>query len=283
MRFDSSRRSLTPATTRGANGFPWAIVHGTEPKSGCPPATSGRCFKQYAADLAIDVRVGQALDRHQLRRHGGEQIRNIGDALAVGHQRQPQFHMTDLPHGTKSIAQPLAGGAAGGVIEIGGQQRQFPHGARRVAHQGAARGMIARNHQAARFGEAGMQREMRRHIVMKRTEAELPASFADAVHDFAARCDDDFEPRQRIALAKFLEQRYAHARVGGRREGKRQRRQRAGFDLPDVGQRFALLVQHGFGKAQQPDARFRGLRRAAPMQQRGAQAVFQIGDGLADR
>ena len=128
-----------------------------------------------------------------------------------------------------------------------------------------------------------MQGEVRRHVVMKRTETQFPAAFTDAVHDFAAGCDDDLEPGERVALAKFLEQRNADARVSGGGESKRQRRKRAGLDLTDVCERLAFFVQRGFREAQQPNAGFGGLRRIASAQQAGAQPVFEIRDGLADR
>jgi hypothetical protein len=101
------------------------------------------------------------------------------------------------------------------------------------------------------------------------------------VHDFAAGRDHHLEARQRIALAEFLEQRDADPGVGGRGQRQGQRRQRAGLDLTDVRERLAFFVQGRFGKAQQPNTRLGGLWRIAPAQQRSAQAVLQVRDGLA--
>src|SRR6202041_3438256 len=55
------------------------------------------------------------------------------------------------------------------------------------------------------------------------------------------------------------------------------------FDLTDISQRFAFLFEVGSRKTQQPNPGFGGLRRLTSAQQTGAQAVFQICDGLADR
>src|ERR1700679_1514555 len=84
----------------------------------------GLMLQVICADLAVDVRVRQAIDRNQLRRHGHHQIGHIGDPFAVGNECQPQFHMTHFPYGTECVAQPLAGRASRGVVEKGGEKRQ---------------------------------------------------------------------------------------------------------------------------------------------------------------
>ena len=128
-----------------------------------------------------------------------------------------------------------------------------------------------------------MEREIFRHRVQQRPEAQLPAAVADAVDDLAARRDHDLEACQRIALGEFPQQRDTEACIGRRRQRQRQRRQRARLDLPDVGERLALLVHDGFGEAQQANAGLRQLRRIAPPQQHRAEPVLEIGDRLADR
>ena len=99
--------------------------------------------------------------------------------------------------------------------------------------------MVARNHQPPRLRKAGVEREVFRHRVQQRAEAQLPAPVADAVDDLAARRDHDLEARQRIALGEFP-QRDTEARIRRRRQRERQRRQRARLDLCDIGERLAL-------------------------------------------
>src|SRR5580704_672857 len=123
--------------------------------------------------------------------------------------------------------------------------------------------MIARNHEAAGFRKTGMQCEVRRHVVMEGSETELPSALGDTMHNLATGSDDDFESRERIALAELLEQRNPDARVGGRRQCQRKGRQRAGLDLADVRKRLALLVQRRLRKPQQPNTRLSRLRRIA--------------------
>jgi Citrate synthase, C-terminal domain len=105
-------------------------------------------LQAISAYLPFDVRIGQSLDRHQLRRHRGKKVGDIGDSLAVGHQRESQFHMAHFPHGTEHIAKALAGGAACAVVKVRSNQGQSTHGSGRLAAQRGMGGMIAGNHQA---------------------------------------------------------------------------------------------------------------------------------------
>ena len=151
----------------------------------------------------------------------------------------------------------------------------------RIAPQGFAARMIGCDHQAARFGKARVEGEVVRHGMQQRTKAQLPAAIGHAIDDLATRRDHDLQARQRIAFGKVPEQGNAEPRIRRRRQCERQGREGARSDLRNIGERFALFVQHGLGEAQQANAGFRQLRRAASTQQHCTQSVLEIGNRLA--
>jgi hypothetical protein len=106
-------------------------------------------------------------------------------------------------------------------------------------------------HQHALLVETAALNEVARHLVLERSEPELPAVLVHAVDDLSAGRDVELQARQRIALAEFQQQRLAVELVDQAVHGEVQRRQRALPDLLDVVERVALLVDHRLCETEQ--------------------------------